>query len=165
MAPSYSKGTGGTPRGLVLFAAIFVAQILSCSAAFQNIPTWYSALKKPEFYLPHFFFGPVWSLAFGLMAATGARLLRTVPPGPERSVAIAGIIVQAVFSACWAEVFFALHRLDAALLPGLFLFASTVASVLATNRVRPTTGLLLSPTLIWVGIALTANVALYLANP
>ncbi len=165
MARSYSKGTGGMPRGLVLFAAIFVAQILSCSAAFQNIPTWYSALRRPEFYLPHFFFGPVWSLTFGLMAATGARLLRTVPAGPARSLAIAGIIVQAVLSACWAEVFFALHRLDAALCLGLLLLASTVASVLATNRVRPTTGLLLSPTLVWVGIALAANVALYLANP
>jgi tryptophan-rich sensory protein len=165
MARSSTKGTGGAPRGLVLFAAIFVAQILSCSAAFQNMPTWYAALRKPDVYPPHVFFGPIWSLAFGLMAATGARLLRTVPQGPARRLAIACIVVQAVLSAVWAEVFFALHRLDAALFIGFWLLASTLASVLATNRVRPTTGLLLSPTLVWVGIAIVANLALYLVNP
>ena len=165
MARSYSKGAGGVSWSVVFFAAIFVAQILSCSAAFQNIPTWYSGLKKPEFYLPHFFFGPVWSLTFGLMAATDARLLRNAPAGTARSIAIACIIVQAVLSACWSEVLFALHQLDLALLVSLFLFASAVASALSTNRVRPTTGLLMSPTLVWVGIAVVANAALYLANP
>ena len=164
MARQSSKAAPGMSTGLVLFATIFVTQILSCSAAFQNIPTWYAALKRPEFYPPEFFYGPIWSLTFGLMAATGARMLRTVEPGMARSIAIICIGIQAVLNACWSEVFFALHRLEWALCLSLLLFASAIASALSTNRVRPTTGLLLSPAIVWAGIVVVANAGLYMAN-
>jgi benzodiazapine receptor len=164
MSRSHSKGAAGLPPGLVFFATIFVAQILSCTAAFRNIPTWYALLKRPEIYPPHLFFGPLWSLVFGLMAAAGAHLFRSVPAGAARAIAVVCIGVQAIVSAGWAEVFFALHSLDWALFVGLLLFAVAVGAALATNRAHPGIGLLLSPTLIWSGIALAANAGLYMAN-
>ena len=164
MARSQSNRTVAVPRGLTFFAAVFVSQILACTVAFRNIPTWYALLKKPEIYPPQVFFGPIWSLVFGVMAATGARLLRTMPPGPARTLMIVCIGGQAVLSACWSEVFFGLHSLELGLYVSPMLFASAIVSALVVNRVRPATGLLLSPALVWAGLAMIANVELYLAN-
>ena len=51
------------------------------------------------------------------------------------------------------------------MLVALALFGVAIAAAITTTKVRPRTGLLLSPTLVWVGLALVANVGLYLVNP
>ena len=139
----------------------FLSGAVAGSAA--NNP-WFATLAKPGLYPPPQAFGIVWSVLYVAMGLALATLL-TANGARGRGLAIAAFVVQLVLNLAWSPVFFAMHRISAALgLLGALDVVLLVAVVLAA-RVRPLAALLLAPYLAWVLFATLLNWQILQANP
>ena len=125
---------------------------------------WFVTLQKPAIYPPPATFGIVWSILYFLMglafamvcAAWGARL---------RGAAIAAFVVQLLLNLAWSPVFFAMHRIDAALYLLLAIDVMVLVTTVLFYRVRRAAGLLLLPYLAWVLFATVLNFQILQLNP
>ncbi len=125
---------------------------------------WFDALAKPAFMPPGWAFGVAWTILYILIgfafamivAARGAR---------RRGVAIALFVAQLALNLAWSPLFFAAHRVSAALLLILVLIVLVAATILAFARIRPVAALLMTPYLAWLLFAATLNFAIDRLNP
>ena len=150
---------------LVTVPAILLLGFLSGAVAGSaaNNP-WFAALAKPGLYPPPQTFGIVWSVLYVAMGLALATLL-TANGARGRAPAIAAFAVQLLLNLAWSPLFFAMHRISAALgLLGVLDLVLLAALVLAA-RVRPLAALLLAPYFAWVLFATLLNWQILQANP
>jgi tryptophan-rich sensory protein len=79
--------------------------------------------------------------------------------------ALALFFVQLALNALWSWLFFAWHRGGLALADIVVLWAAIVATLVAFWRIRPLSGALLVPYLLWVSFATALNLAVWRLNP
>ncbi len=125
---------------------------------------WFASLVKPAIYPPPATFGIVWSALYVMMGLALA-LVVTARGAPGRNLAIAAFAVQLLLNLAWSPLFFAGHRIFAALVLLLVLDLAVVATVALFHRVRPVAAWLLVPYLVWVLFATYLNYEFRLANP
>ena len=125
---------------------------------------WFAALVKPAIYPPPATFGIVWSLLYVLMAVALAKVV-SAQGARGRGVAVAIFLMQLGLNLAWTPLFFAEHRIVAALelLAGLDLLL--LLTVVLFARVRPLAALLLVPYLGWVLFATVLNWQFLVLNP
>jgi tryptophan-rich sensory protein len=119
-------------------------------------PTWYGRLRKPSFQPPRQAFGPVWTLLYGLIAASAARVYRA-PASPARTRALALWGAQLSLNVGWTYLFFSEHRPRAALAEILVLEASIAAYLAAAYKVDKAAAWMVAPYLAWTGFAGALN--------
>ena len=150
---------------LFIIPAVMLLGFLSGQAAGSGADNpWFAGLEKPALFPPPAAFGIVWTalyfmmgLAFAMVcAAWGARM---------RGIAIVAFLVQFVLNLAWSPVFFAMHRIDAALGVILALDVALAITVYLFFRVRRAAGWLLVPYLGWVLFATVLNYQFLQANP
>jgi tryptophan-rich sensory protein len=154
-----------SPRRSVL--GLVVALALSFGAAYIGsrfpVDDWYAELSKPSWNPPNWLFGPVWSVLYLLMAIA-AWLVWREGGLAGAAVPLGLFVVQLALNAAWSWIFFGRHELGLALIEILVLWAAIVATMIAFWRVRPLSGILLVPYLLWVTFAAFLNFTLWRLN-
>ncbi|MFA5684112.1 MAG: TspO/MBR family protein [Lysobacteraceae bacterium] len=117
---------------------------------------WYASLNKPTWQPPGWVFAPLWSILFGLQAASFGLIL-SAEPGPDRSRALRRYALMWLCSALWAPLFFGLQMPLLAFVDFCALWLALLYSLAAAARIRQLAAWLLVPPLLWVSFALVLN--------
>ncbi len=143
---------------------VVAAALLGQRATLPNLAPWYAGLAKPAFNPPNAIFGPVWGALYATMAYAAWRLLRHVPAGPERRVALALFFLQLALNAAWSWCFFGLHRPLLGLVDILPQWLVILATIKWSWRLDRRAGASLVPLALWVGFAAVLNFAIWRLN-
>ena len=150
---------------LIAGAVGWIALTFSAAAMGAVFPPdeWFRLLQKPVWNPPSWIFAPVWTVLYLMMAAAAWLVwrqygLRGAPP------AIVLFIVQLLLNAAWTWLFFGLHRIGAALIEIVLLWAMILTTLISFWRLYPAAGMLLLPYLAWVSFAAVLNWALWRLN-
>lgn len=125
---------------------------------------WFDALVKPDFMPPAIAFPVAWTILYILMGLALAIVLHA-RGARMRGPAILVFLLQLGCNLLWSPLFFAAHKVDAALLLILVLLVLVVVTTLLFWRVRPVAGLLLLPYLAWLCFAAALNYEIGRLNP
>ena len=125
---------------------------------------WFDALDKPAIFPPAATFPIVWSILYFLMGVAFTLVL-TARGASGRGPAIAMFCVQLALNLAWTPLFFAAHRIEAALWLLVALDAAVAATIVLFWRVRTAAALLLLPYLAWILFATWLNWEFLRANP
>jgi translocator protein len=140
-------------------ATALVARRYSPTPDHPDTMSWYLRLEKPPFTPPDPVMGVGWGVTESLLAAGGYRLLR-LPPGPERSLALAFWALNFATIGGWAKLFFGERQLGGSLADvGIELIAAA-GYIAAAARVDGTAAALGLPYAAWAafGAALDEEV-------
>jgi len=125
---------------------------------------WFAALTKPALYPPALTFPIVWTVLYVMMGLALAQILAARGARGRGAAAIA-FAVQFALNLAWTPVFFAAHRITAALAVIVALDLAVVVTIVLFRRVRPGAALLLVPYLLWVLFATYLTFSILTANP
>ena len=138
-------------RPLLLFVLVTVAVGALGSIFTQpNIPTWYAQLNHPSITPPNWVFGPVWSTLYVMMAVAAWRVWRITG---LKSREILAWTVQLALNFAWSAIFFAMHRIQAALAEIVLLDLAIAYTLLLFWRRDRIAGMLMLPYLAWTCFA------------
>ena len=149
---------------LFLIPSVMLLGFLSGQVAGSGADNaWFASLVKPATYPPPATFGIVWSVLYLLMglafamvcAAWGAR---------ARGWAILAFLAQFLLNLAWSPAFFAMHRIEAALVIVVLLDVMVLVTTVLFFRVRRAAGLLMLPYLAWVLFASVLDFAIWRLN-
>lgn len=150
---------------LVLVPGILLLGVLSAAIANSGPRNaWFAALAKPAIYPPPATFGVVWTALY-LMMGLALTVVVTARGARWRRMAVIAFGLQLMLNLAWSPLFFAGHRIGAALLLLTALDAAVLASIVLFARVRPISALLLVPYLAWVLFATLLNWQFMVLNP
>lgn len=125
---------------------------------------WFETLTKPAAMPPGWAFGVAWTILYVLMALALAMVL-DARRAKGRWTAVALFVVQLGGNLAWSPLFFAAHKVDAALyLIVAILVLATVTTVLF-GRIRKAAAWLMVPYLCWLGFASGLNYDIGRLNP
>jgi tryptophan-rich sensory protein len=154
-------------NSLSLILGAVGAIVLTFGAAYVGsrfpVDEWYTALSKPSWNPPNWLFGPVWSVLYILMAISAwlvwreEGLLGAIVP-------LSIFILQLVLNAAWSWLFFGLHELGIAFVEIVTLWVAIVVNIILFWRLKPISGILLIPYLLWVTFASVLNYTLWRLN-
>lgn len=132
----------------------------------RDSPTmrWYASLEKPPFQPPPWVFGPVWSLLYALVAASGWQVYEGAS-GKARQRALALWAAQMGLNGLWTWLFFAKRRPRAALLDCALLLAVATAYAGEASKANAKASRLVFPYLGWLGFATALNAEIVRRNP
>ena len=124
----------------------------------------YEALaQKPPLTPPGWVFGIVWTILYGLMGISGARIY-LAPESRHRSRSLNLFIAQLVVNFFWSLIFFNAEAYGFALLWLLLLWALVALMILQFRRVNRTAAWLQIPYLLWLTFAAYLNYGVWLRN-
>jgi tryptophan-rich sensory protein len=83
---------------------------------------------------------------------------------PGAALPLGLFVVQLVLNAAWSWIFFGRNQLGLALAEILVLWVAILGTIIAFWRVRPISGILLVPYLLWVTFAAVLNATLWRLN-
>lgn len=155
----YRDGLGFAGWLVVTFIAAAIGARASVEAA-----SFYDQLVQPAWAPPPWVFGPVWTALYTLMAIAAWLVWRTAKSKGVR-IALTLFVVQLALNALWSWLFFAWQLGAVAFAEVVLLWMLILATGAAFWRVRPLSGLLLIPYLLWVGFAAALNFVLWQQNP
>lgn len=134
----------------------------------SNIEDWYATIEKPGFNPPNWAFPLAWTILYTMIAASLWRLVGARPAaGPSRTswrLAVAAFLVQLALNAAWTPVFFAAHRLGAALVVALAMLVTVLWTIRLSWRFDRLAAWLLVPYAAWVAFASVLNAAIWRMN-
>lgn len=150
-----------------------VGSIVACEGAggigsiftMSAIPTWYAALDKPAFTPPNSVFGPVWVTLYLLMGVAIFLIWRRGLH--ERGVKPAFTIfwVQLVINVLWSVVFFGLKSPLGGMVLIIILWFMVLFTIIWFFKISKLAGGLLIPYIVWLSIASSLNVGVWILNP
>lgn len=141
----------------ILFLGFFSGQMAGSGPG----NSWFIGLTKPAIYPPPAAFGIVWSILY-VMMGIALTLVITARGAPGRKEAIAAFAVQLLLNLAWTPLFFAAHKITAAL---ILLDIAVVITIVLFRQVRPLAAWLLLPYLAWALFATLLNWQFLSANP
>ncbi len=145
-------------------AAVLLVAALGGALTAAGLGPWYDALPKPSWTPPARVFGPVWTTLYALQAVAAWHVARVGWRAPGVRAALGLHAAQLALQVAWSGAFFALRAPGAAAAVIVALCAVFAAAAAAFWRVRPAAGLLMAPTLAWVGFATALNLAIVRAG-
>ena len=125
---------------------------------------WFDALQKPDFMPPGWLFGVAWTILYILLGFVLAMLL-SARGARLRGVTIGLFVLQLAMNYCWSPLFFAMHRIDAALMLILAMIALTLILVVLVWRIRRMGAVLMLPYLAWLCFAAALTQSIGALNP
>jgi benzodiazapine receptor len=149
--------------------ALWIAGSLAAGAiggvASVRAPEFYAALVKPVWAPPARVFGPVWTALYLSMGVAAWFVWRAQGWSGSARLALTLFAVQLALNALWTWLFFVFHKGALAFADILLLFVVVVVTALLFTRIEPIAGLLMVPCLIWLGVAMALNHAVWRDNP
>jgi tryptophan-rich sensory protein len=146
--------------GLVGFlVAVAVVAVVGGLAAGSAGST-YQALELPPFAPPSWLFGPVWTVLYVMIAASGWLVWRAVGWGLASTL----WVVQLGLNLAWTPLFFGAGQYGWALVDIVALVVAVGATIVLSARVSRVAAWLLVPYLGWVCFATALNAAIWWLN-
>ena len=150
---------------LLIVPAVSLAGFLSGRLAGSGAENpWFAGLDKPAIFPPPAAFGIVWSILYVVMGIA-LTMVVTARGARGRRPAIAMFLVQLALNLAWTPLFFAAHRISAALWLLVALDVAVIVTIALFWRVRREAALLLLPYLAWILFATWLNWEFLRANP
>jgi len=148
------------------------AGIIGSIFTIENIPTWYAGLAKPFFAPPNWVFGPVWITLYFLMGVAlylvwehGFSKPKAAPVKKKTKKAIFIFAIQLALNTLWSYLFFGQKNPLAGLIGVILMWIAIAFTIRAFYKIDRRAGIVLLPYILWVSIALTLNLAVWLLNP
>jgi tryptophan-rich sensory protein len=144
---------------LILFLILVVGGGLAIG--FLTAPgAWYAGLAKPSFNPPNWLFAPVWTALYVLIAIAGWCTFERDRSGWSIRI----WWTQLVLNFAWSPVFFAAHRIGAALAVILLLLTAILSFIATAWRKDRPAAWMFVPYAAWVGFASALNAAILALN-
>jgi translocator protein len=159
--PSWRRETS---FGVLAIAAVGSASVAAQIATYPNLPPWYNSLVKPAFNPPKWFFAPVWTILYALMAFAVWRILRLPQTSAARRSALTLFFVQLTLNAAWSWMFFGANSPLLGIINIIPQLLVIVAAVVAFYRLDKAAAWCLAPLAAWVAFASALNVAIWRLN-
>jgi benzodiazapine receptor len=156
--------SGGGATFLGFSALTSLTALAGAEATREGLSPWYDGLNKPPFQPPAWLFAPVWTVLYGLIAASGSRIYAR-PPSPARRRALGLWAAQLGLNGLWSWLFFARRRPRAALVDCALLLATAGAYVKVAHGVDRKAAWLFVPYVGWVAFATLLNEEIVRRNP
>lgn len=162
--------TGQLRRMFLRRALICVPLVVICGTASGALSRsgydneWFAALRKPAIMPPGWVFGLAWPILYTMLGFALALLIQA-RGSPWRPAAIWALLVALLLNLAWSPLFFAAHRIQAALWLIGAMFAAAAVAALLSARVRRSAALLMLPYLAWLIFAGTLNLQILRLNP
>jgi benzodiazapine receptor len=128
------------------------------------IPTWYAALEKPGFTPPNAVFSPVWITLYLLMAISVFLIWRQGLKAEGVRPAFIVFWVQLVLNVLWSVVFFGLKSPLGGVIVILLLWFAILFAIVRFFPISRLAAWLLIPYIVWVSIAASLNIGVWLLN-
>jgi len=152
----------------------FMTFVVACAAAaapgvkFQP-GEWYAHLDKPPWTPPDWFFAPVWTVLYFMIALAGFLVWtegreKGEAMGEPSVVPLVAFALQLALNALWPYLFFGLRRPGYAFAEILCLEAAILATILLFLPVQPVAAWLLVPYFLWVAFAAGLNYSVWQRN-
>lgn len=125
---------------------------------------WFADLRKPDFMPPGYVFGTAWTALYALMGLALAIILGA-RGARGRALTLALFAVQMALNLSWSPLFFAAHRVTAALVLILVLIVVVMVVTARFIMIRRSAGLLMLPYLGWLIFAGMLNYEIVRLNP
>ena len=120
--------------------------------------------KKPLLTPPGFLFPVVWTVLYGLMGISAARIA-AAPESRGRSVGLNIFVVQLVFNFFWSLLFFNAQAYGLSLLWLLAMWVMIITMIVVFWNVDKSAAVLQIPYLLWVTYAVYLNYGVWKLNP
>jgi tryptophan-rich sensory protein len=154
--------TGFRPGLLLIFSLLSLATLAAGGLLTAlGISPWYRELRIPPFQPPAWAFTPAWTVIFILLAIATWRIARR---GVMPKLALGFYAAQLLTNVLWSLFFFPMQRPDLALIDIYVLDALVVAMVFLYGRIDRTSGWMLVPYAVWLGLATAINHWIVLNN-
>lgn len=121
-------------------------------------------VAQPPLSPPGWLFPVVWTILYGLMGISAARIWLS-PPSDNRSRGLNRFLAQLIVNFFWSPIFFNTGTYGFALLWLLLLWVLVVLMILSFRKVDKTAALLQIPYLIWLTFAAYLNWGVWQLNP
>ena len=121
-------------------------------------------VAQPPLSPPGWLFPVVWTILYGLMGISAARIWLS-PPSDSRSRGLNLFMAQLIVNFFWSPIFFKTGAYGFALLWLLLLWVLVVLMILSFRKVDKTAALLQIPYLIWLTFAAYLNWGVWQLNP
>jgi tryptophan-rich sensory protein len=152
-------------HALFTVPAILLAGTLSGKVAGSGYGNpWFDALAKPGFMPPGWAFAVAWTILYILLGLSLAMILNA-RGARGRGAAVAVFLVQLLLNFSWPPLFFAAHKIGAALLLILAIIVLTLVTAWLFARIRKPAAWLLLPYLAWLCFAAALNYEIGRLNP
>ncbi len=142
--------------------AMVVVALAGMSAT--DIGDWYRNLNKPSWQPPDWAFGPAWTTIYVCIVAAVGMAWNVAEPG-QRMTLLVVLGVNLGLNILWSYMFFAWRRPDWALIEVAFLWLSIIALMVVLYGMRPVSGWLMLPYLVWVTFASVLTATIVKLNP
>lgn len=151
---------------VISFGICLLAGYFNSLYAIPVIPTWFTSLKKPGFFLPDFLFVPAGLAVYLLLGLTLFFIWKSdTTAHNEKQVCIFLFIFCLILNVLWVYTFFGLQSPYLGLMIMVLLFAILMATMYQTLRVSFGATLLLLPYLIVTFLVAYMNYGIVTMNP
>lgn len=143
--------------------------VAMCLVAFAgmwatDIGEWYRALNKPSWQPPDWVFGPAWTTIYLCIIAAVGMAWNAAEIG-QKSPLLWVLSINLGLNVLWSFLFFTWRRPDWALYEVLALWLSIVVLMVVLYGIRPLSGWLILPYLLWVSFAAYLTLTIVRLNP
>jgi tryptophan-rich sensory protein len=167
---SPERGVGTRLLGALAFGALtFGSAALGASVSRPNL--WYRRLRKPKANPPSWAFGPVWSVLYTAIAASGYRVwaaptssASSMATPTARTRALRLWTLQLGLNASWSPLFFGRRQPVASAAVAVALVPAIAAYAVAARKVDRTAAALMLPYLGWSAFAAYLNAEIVRKN-
>jgi benzodiazapine receptor len=149
---------------VVAIAVCELAGVIGSLFTAPSIPGWYAGLVKPSFNPPGWVFGPVWTTLYAMMGLAAWLVYDRGLTKPGVKMALVVFAGQLLLNTLWSITFFGLHRILAAVVVIVLLWAMILCTIVLFHRISRPAAYLLVPYILWVSFAAVLNVSLYVLN-
>lgn len=150
--------------GLVGWCLLLLIVAILGAVASINAGAFYQSLEQPAWAPPAAWFGPAWSTIYTLMAVAAWLVWRRSGFGGA-PIALGVFLGQLLPNVLWSWLFFVWHLGALSFATILLLWGLIVATLIGFWRVHRVAGLLLTPYLLWVSLAVALNYSVWQLNP
>lgn len=124
----------------------------------------YQTLNQPAFAPPGWLFPVAWGILYALMGAAAALIPTSMGADADKKRALTLYGLQLLLNFSWSIVFFRFGLLWPSVLVILALLLLVVLTFLAFLDIRPLSGYLLIPYLLWLLFATYLNISIAILN-
>ena len=140
------------------------AGLLSSLLSRVGMVNFSQTVAQPPLSPPGWLFPVVWTILYGLMGISAARIWLS-PPSDSRSRGLNRFLAQLIVNFFWSPIFFNTGAYGFSLLWLLLLWVLVVLMIRSFRKVDKTTALLQIPYLIWLTFAAYLNWGVWKLNP
>ena len=140
------------------------AGLLSSLLSRVGMVNFSQTVAQPPLSPPGWLFPVVWTILYGLMGISAARIWLS-PPSDSRSRGLNRFLAQLIVNFFWSPIFFNTGAYGFSLLWLLLLWVLVVLMIRSFRKVDKTTALLQIPYLIWLTFGAYLNWGVWKLNP